>query len=70
MSAATPAIAGPSLAPRWIGRVLTYLLAFGLAAVFLIPFIWMLSTSVKPSSEVFIFPPRWIPSHFQFEHYV
>ena len=44
MSAATPALAGPSLAPRWIGRVLTYLLAFGLAIVFLIPFIWMLSS--------------------------
>ncbi len=70
MSAATSGMAGPGLTTRVIGKLLLYLLAFGLAVVFLVPFIWMLSTSVKPSSEVFIFPPRWIPSHFQFENYV
>ena len=69
MSAATPSIAGPSLAVRSLGKILIYVLAFGLAIIFLIPFIWMLSTSVKPSSEVFIFPPRWIPSKFQFTNY-
>jgi ABC-type glycerol-3-phosphate transport system permease component len=70
VSATTPVLAGPALARRATGQVLLYVIAFGLAIVFLIPFVWMLSTSVKPSSEVFIFPPKWIPSQFQFQNYV
>jgi ABC-type glycerol-3-phosphate transport system permease component len=30
----------------------------------------MLSTSVKPSGEVFLYPPKWIPSRFEFQHFV
>jgi len=30
--------------------------------VFLIPFAWLLSTSLKPDDEMAIFPPRWIPT--------
>jgi ABC-type glycerol-3-phosphate transport system permease component len=70
VSVSAPALAGPVVAKRVTGQVLLYVIAFGLAIVFLIPFVWMLSTSVKPSSEVFIFPPKWIPSRFQFENYV
>ena len=25
------------------------------------PFIYMLSTSLKPANQVFLYPPRWIP---------
>jgi multiple sugar transport system permease protein len=70
VSVASGTIAGPGQAKRVTGQLLLYLVAFGLGIVFLIPFVWMLSTSVKPSSEVFIFPPRWIPSRFQFDNYV
>ena len=28
----------------------------------LIPFLWMVSTSLKDEGEVFSFPPTWIPS--------
>jgi ABC-type glycerol-3-phosphate transport system permease component len=69
MSLATRAIDGPGLAKRSLQKSVLYVLAYGLGIVFLIPFIWMLSTSVKPSSEVFIFPPKWIPSVFQFDNY-
>lgn len=34
-----------------------------LAVVFVLPFLWMLSTSVKPDSETLTSPPQWIPSH-------
>lgn len=28
-----------------------------------IPFLWMISTAIKPMDEVFIFPPKFIPSY-------
>ncbi|THF84463.1 carbohydrate ABC transporter permease [Cohnella fermenti] len=39
------------------------MLAAGL--VFLLPFLWMLSTSMKPEVDVFIYPVEWIPKHWQ-----
>lgn len=40
------------------------------AAINLIPFFWMLTTSVKTNAEVFTYPPVWIPSPFQWSNYV
>lgn len=39
------------------------------AVVVLIPFIWMLSTSVKPDAEVFLIPVRWIPRQIELQNY-
>ena len=33
-----------------------------IAVVALLPFLWMLSTSLKSIDEVFIYPPKWIPT--------
>jgi multiple sugar transport system permease protein len=53
-----------------IGRkTLAYLALALLAALALIPFLWMLSTSLKSLDEVFLFPPKWIPSKVHFENY-
>ena len=38
--------------------------------VMLLPFAWMLSASLKLSSEVFVFPIEWIPSNPQWSNYV
>lgn len=35
----------------------------------LLPFIWMLSTSLKSSGEVTALPPVWIPENLQWENY-
>ncbi len=43
------------------------LIAFGLA--FFLPFYWLVSTSVKPNTELFLLPPKWIPSQFVWENY-
>ncbi len=40
------------------------------AAINLVPFFWMLTTSVKTNAEVFTYPPVWIPSPFQWSNYV
>ncbi len=34
-----------------------------------IPFIWMLSTSLKDEGSVFLYPPRWIPQPLHPENY-
>jgi ABC-type glycerol-3-phosphate transport system permease component len=35
----------------------------------LMPFFWMLSTSVKDPGEIFLVPVRWIPSEIHLENY-
>ncbi len=57
---------------RWraqLGRALTTLLLVAIAALFLIPLVWMLSSSVKPEYQVFEMPPRLIPNPVRWENY-
>jgi ABC-type glycerol-3-phosphate transport system permease component len=46
-----------------------YLLLLTGAAAVTIPFIWMLSTSLKNLGQVFLFPPQWIPDPFVWRNY-
>jgi len=41
----------------------------GLLAVFMGPFFWLLSTSLKTNSAMFRMPPQWIPDPVTLEHY-
>lgn len=52
-----------------IGKVLLYVALILLSVVTLIPFVWMLSSSLKLDREVFEFPIRWIPQVFHWENY-
>jgi len=40
------------------------------AAVLMIPFYWMVSTSLKPLDEVYMYPIKWIPSRLVWMNYV
>jgi multiple sugar transport system permease protein len=59
--------------PRKFGNVLAQLFAYGalgLTAIFmLLPFIWMVSTSLKVDAEIFAPDIRWIPSQLDWENY-
>lgn len=35
----------------------------------LMPLVWTLSTSLKPVSQIFLFPPRWIPDPIRWQNY-
>ena len=37
--------------------------------VLLLPIAWMLSTSLKPLEDVFVYPPRWLPQRITFDNY-
>lgn len=39
------------------------------AVLALFPFAWMVSSSLKTESEMFVFPIQWIPSALHFENY-
>ena len=49
--------------------LITYLLLFFLAGFVLFPLLWIISTSIKPSSEIFTIPPRWIPNNLTLQNY-
>lgn len=39
------------------------------AILFILPFLWMVSTSLKTPGEVLRFPPTWWPEHPQWQNY-
>lgn len=47
-------------AVRW-GSWVTFALLLAGAVLMIIPFVWMISTSLKPSTDVLTLPPRLIP---------
>lgn len=49
--------------------VFGYFLLAVFAIVFVIPFVWMISSSLKADYEIFTFPPKWIPNVFHWENY-
>src|SRR4030088_1779027 len=36
----------------------------------LLPFVWMISTSLKPADQLFTVPPTWLPRPLQWDTYV
>lgn len=50
-------------------RATVYIILIGGLVVVLFPLAWMLSASIKPKSEIFSFPPTWIPSVPLFSNY-
>lgn len=52
------------------GDILLHVALLTGSVIMLLPFVWMLSTSLKEPSEIFTFPPIWIPSHLVWENYV
>ncbi len=53
-----------------ITMVIIYAVLILITAAMLIPFIWMLSASVKMNKDVFSFPIEWIPSNPRWQNYV
>ena len=50
-------------------RTVIYILLIALAVFTLIPFVWMISSSLKLGREVFSYPMKWIPETFHWENY-
>jgi len=55
---------------RTVGRVVLYACLIAFAAFLLVPFFWMVMSSLKRNIDVFSVPVRWIPEVFQWHNYV
>ncbi len=64
------------MAGRWLhirktlSNVLWYVVVIILMLVVIVPFVWMLVTSLKGSKEIFAYPPTWIPQQWQWQNYL
>jgi ABC-type glycerol-3-phosphate transport system permease component len=56
---------------RWrtVERATAYLAVSALALVYAIPFLWMVSTSLKPTWDLDNIPPNWIPTQLTLANY-
>jgi multiple sugar transport system permease protein len=61
--------APPSEPGRILRKVLGYLALAGVAAFAVLPFLWMLSTSLQTLNELVAYPPTWIPEQPQWQNY-
>jgi multiple sugar transport system permease protein len=69
MAALVHAVPRRTLRFSWPVMLVYIALVFG-AVVMLYPFAYMISTSLKSSAQVYIFPPRWIPTPIVWSNYV
>ena len=53
-----------------VQKLIVYLLLLGTSAAFLIPLVWLVSSALKTSDEIFVFPPVWFPAHPQWGNFL
>ncbi len=57
----------------WLARISRFLLKYGILLLFslffLLPWVWMLSTSLKNPQELVVYPPIWIPDPVRWDNY-
>ena len=51
------------------GRALLHLVLVAAGLTFVAPLFWVVSTSLKPGSEVFTYPIHWVPTHPLWSNY-
>lgn len=58
-----------SNALRYAGLGMRYLLLIVVTALVVIPFFWMVTTSLKDQNKIFDFPPQWLPHPVVWSNY-
>ena len=53
-----------------VARVVGYIVLVIAAAALLVPFFWMVSSSLKPANDVFSVPVKWLPQTWDWSNYV
>ena len=51
-------------------KILSYIILICGSAAMILPFLWMISASLKPDIEVFNFPIEWIPKVIRWQNYI
>lgn len=55
--------------PFPISRIVLYVVLMIGSVLMLLPFAWLIRSSLMGTSQIFVFPPEWIPSPFQWSNY-
>ena len=55
---------------RLIQQIVVYALLLAGSVVFILPFMWMIATSLKQSQDVFSYPPSFLPTSFEWRNYI
>ncbi|HAT01694.1 MAG TPA: sugar ABC transporter ATP-binding protein [Oribacterium sp.] len=55
---------------RRIGKTIIYIILFLLAFLMLVPFVWMITASLKLNKDIFVIPYQWIGYEPRFANYV
>ncbi|BDR55202.1 hypothetical protein KIMH_13130 [Bombiscardovia apis] len=59
----------PTSISKIVGTIIGYLAMVVVSAFVLLPFFWMVMSSLKPNNEVYAIPLRWFPSVWHWENY-
>ena len=54
---------------HYVGRVALHAALLSLGFIFMLPFLWSLSTSLKPLGDLFSPNPTFLPSHIDWDNY-
>jgi ABC-type glycerol-3-phosphate transport system permease component len=65
-----PAVRVSHRGRRLLWAVLVYAVLILLSALVLLPVLWMLSTALKPQSQIFAFPPIYVPHPVVWSNFV
>ncbi|MDE0629926.1 MAG: carbohydrate ABC transporter permease [Caldilineaceae bacterium] len=70
MSASTQTTATELLDNERFWRIFVWTVLLAGAVVMFLPFLWLLSSSLKSELAIFRYPPEWIPDPIHFSNYV
>ncbi len=57
-------------ARRTLWKVFVYVVLIGASICFVIPLLWLISSALKSSNEIFVFPQVWIPHPLRWGNFV
>lgn len=52
-----------------LGRVMIWILLMIGSALMMVPFLWLVSSSLKGPAQLWVFPPQWIPNPVKWSNY-
>ena len=55
---------------KTIMRLIAHIILILASVSFLLPFLWMISTSLKSNTQLFVYPPKWIPWPIAWSNYI
>jgi multiple sugar transport system permease protein len=55
---------------EFVRQGISYMLLISLSVVMATPFLWMVSTALKPYAQVFTFPPEWFPRPYVWRNFI